>query len=263
MADTKISALTAISGGLASGDKFAVADASDLSASYSVTAANVKTYTNNAPVFAAGSASAATWPVLTSGTVMTTAEDGAWELDANCLYMTTDASNRGYVPIRHFIRCDSTHTLTNTTSEQALFNSPSNGRLTLETGTYRFKGLFAITSMEGAGASNAAIDILGAGTATCAAWLFHGAGEDDPLATPASRTGSFSVTQQSAASILTGVAGSVMGFHMHGTFEVTGAGTIIPSITLVVGAAAVVAIGSFMWFERIGSTSVVSLGQWD
>jgi hypothetical protein len=45
MADTKISALTGIAGGtLADGDKLAVADASDLTASYSATMANVKTY---------------------------------------------------------------------------------------------------------------------------------------------------------------------------------------------------------------------------
>lgn len=45
MADTKISALTGVSGGtLADGDKVAIADASDLSQSYSATMANVASY---------------------------------------------------------------------------------------------------------------------------------------------------------------------------------------------------------------------------
>ena len=45
MADVKISAMTGIAGGtLASGDKVAVADASDLAVAYSATIANIKTY---------------------------------------------------------------------------------------------------------------------------------------------------------------------------------------------------------------------------
>jgi hypothetical protein len=47
MADTKISALTGITGGLlADGDEFPVADASDLTATFAATAANIKSYVN-------------------------------------------------------------------------------------------------------------------------------------------------------------------------------------------------------------------------
>jgi hypothetical protein len=39
---------------------------------------------------------------------------------------------------------------------------------------------------------------------------------------------------------------------------------MIPSITIVTAVAnQILAIGSYMMFERIGSTSVVSVGQWD
>jgi hypothetical protein len=264
VADTKISALTGISGGtLAAGDEFAVADASDLTASYAATAANIKTFVNTAPVWAAGSASAGTWPVFTSGTVMTTAEAGAIEFDGTCFYACTDAGNRGYIPVRHFIRCDGTRTLPNDTNENAIFNSPTNGRITLEPGCYLFEGVIYITGLS-ATSGNASIDILGAGTATCAAWLYHVFGTDNTTPTNAgTRTGSFAVTQQTAASALTAGTGTSMAFEIRGTFEVTGAGTMIPSIDLVTAAAGAVAIGSHMVFERIGSTSVVSLGQWD
>jgi len=110
---------------------------------------------------------------------------------------------------------------------------------------------------------NAAIDILGAGTATCAAWLWHAVGVDGATATAATQTGSTTVTQQSVASIVTAGTGTAMTVNLRGTFEVTGAGTIIPSLTLVTANAAVVAIGSYIKFNRIGSTSVVSVGQWD
>lgn len=264
MADTKISALTGISGGtLASGDKFPVADASDLTASYSCTAGNIKTFVNNAPVFAAGSASANSWPVFTAGTVLTTAEVGAIELDSNCFYGCTDAGNRGYIPVRHFIRRDATYTLANSGGEQKLFDSPTNGRITLETGCYLFEAMLYITSMSGT-SGNAAIDPLGGGTATCGSWLYHTFGIDNSTLTNAgNRTGSFTVTQQTAASALTAGTGTGMGVEIRGTFEVTSAGTMIPSITLVTGAAAVLAIGSYFMFERIGSTTVVSVGQWD
>jgi hypothetical protein len=265
MADTKISALTNIASGLlAAGDKFPVADASDLTASYHATAANIKTFVNTAPVYAAGSASASTWPTFTSGTLLTTAEDGAIELDADCFYGCTDAGNRGVIPIRHFIRCDSTRTLGNVGTEQAIFNSPTNGRITLETGCYLFEGMLYITSMSGTG-GNAAIDPLGAGTATCGSWLYHACGIDatNPT-TAATQTGTFSITQQTAASAVTAGTGTSVAIELRGTFEVTGAGTMIPGITLVTSiATAVVAIGSYMMFERIGSTSVVSVGQWD
>lgn len=267
MADTKVSALTNIaSGAVAAGDKFPVADVSDLTVTYHATAANIKTFCTNAPVFAAGSASAGTWPVFTSGTVLTTAEDGAWELDADCFYACTDAGNRGYVPVRHFIRADSDNNLSNSAAEQKIFSSPTNGRITVETGCYLFKGVIHVKSMEALASSNLAFDLVGAGTATCAAWLVHCVGADTNGVGSATATisGTWAVTQQTAVtSVVSGAANPDCWFRISGTFEVTGAGTMIPSVTLASAAAAVVQAGSYLTLERIGSTSVVSIGQWD
>lgn len=265
MANTKVSALTGISGGtLAASDSFPVADVSDLSVTFRATAANIKTFCTTAPVFAAGTSSAGTWPTFTSGTLLTTAEAGAIELDSSCFYGTTDAGNRGYIPVRHFIRCDSTKTLTNTTSEQQLFDSPANGRLTLETGCYRFQAILYITSMDAANATNAAIDPVGGGTAVTGSWLWHAQGIDQATPTNAqTASGSFSISQQSVASVIGGIMAGAMAVRIKGTFEVTTGGTMIPSITLATGAAAVVAVGSFFAFERMGSTSVASVGEWD
>ena len=112
--------------------------------------------------FDAGSASAGSWPQLTAGSLLTTAEVGALELDATNLYGTTDAGNRGYIGIYHFIRADGTRTLPNDTNENAIFNSPANGRITLETGVYRFQAQIFVTAMS-ATTGNALIDWLGAG----------------------------------------------------------------------------------------------------
>ncbi len=258
MADTKTSALTAV-GTPAGTDEIHVNQGGT---SKKETLAQVKTFVNTAPVFAAGTASAGTWPVLTAGTVLTTPEVGALELDATNLYGCTDAGNRGYIPIKHFIRANATRTLPNNTNENAIFNSPTNGRLTLEAGTYLFAGLISVSSMS-ATSGNALLDILGAGTAVCNDWLWHAVGADGNANTAATQTGSTTNTQQSAASILTAGTGSSMHINVKGTFTVTTAGTIIPSIDQVTAAAAVVAIGSYMTFERIGDASVVSVGQWD
>ena len=259
MADTKISALTAVTTP-AGTDELPVNQGGT---SKKETLAQVATFVTTAPVFAAGTSTANTWPKFTSGTLLTTAEAGAIELDSNNFYGCTDAGNRGYIPVRHFIRCDSNRTLPNDTNENAIFNSPTNGRLTLETGTYLFNGMLWVSSMS-ATSGNLAIDVLGAGTATVAEWLWQAWGIDQGvITTAANRTGSFTTTQQSVASVINAATGNSMGVQLEGTFTVTSAGTIIPSVTLVTAAAAVVNTGSYLIFERIGSASVVSVGQWD
>jgi hypothetical protein len=262
MADTKISNLPTDIVTLADGDKFPVADITAVTADTYATALEIKTHGNTAPVFAAGTASANTWPKLTAGTLLTTPEAGAIELDSNCLYGTTDAGNRGYIPVRHFIRNNATRTLPSDSNENAIFTSVTNGRLTLETGTYLFEIMCGITSMS-ATSGNAMLDIRGAGTATINDWLYAVIGKDGTLVSVAAVLGTMPVIESTPASMFTAGTGTEMWFIGKGTFTVTVAGTLIPSIDQVTGAAAVVAIGSYFSCERIGDTSVVSVGQWD
>lgn len=258
MADTKISVATN-NGTVASSDEFATNKAG---ASNRTPASAVKTFVNTAPAWAAGSATAASWPTLGSGTVLTTAEAGAIERDANCFYGCTDAGNRGYIPVRHFIRADATRIFTSNTSSQAIFTSPANGRISLETGLYRVQGLLAFNTMSGT-IGNLLVNLLGAGTATVAAWLWRGFGADIAVGTVSALGGSWMATSTSPVSIVTGVTATELVVDINGTFEVTGAGTMIPSITMVTASASVLLIGSYLMLERMGSTTVVSIGQWD
>jgi hypothetical protein len=118
VADAKISALAAAAAALGT-HEFAVNEAG---ASKKVTSAQVKTLVNTAPAFAAGSATAGSWPTLASGTLLTTPEDGALEFDADCFYATTDAGNRGVVAVRHIIRADATRTFTSVTPARRPFS---------------------------------------------------------------------------------------------------------------------------------------------
>lgn len=200
---------------------------------------------------------------LSEGATTTTAVDGEIEMDSNTFYGTTDGGNRGYIPVRHFIRADATRTFTSNTSEQAIFTSPANGRITLETGLYKFEGLIQVASMS-ATSGNGAVDILGAGTAVVGAWSWAAVGNDAAAgAAGAAAGGSWMQAQQSAASIVTAGTGTGLSVRVRGTFEVTTAGTMIPSFTMVTAAASVLQIGSYMMFERIGGTTYTTVGQFN
>jgi hypothetical protein len=260
-AQTRITDLSAETA-LADADEFVIWDAS-ASTTDKITAANVKDYVENAPVFAAGTASAGTWPKLTSGTLMTTAEVGALELDANALYATTDAGNRGVVSVEHWIRANATRTFTSNTTQQAIFNSPTNGRLTLETGTYFFECLVSMDTMS-ATSGNGKFSLNSGGTATLAQILYQTGGRDAALDALGNTTGVAETTATVAATnVATASTATVLTFHVVGTFKVTVAGTIIPSFAQTTAAAAVVKVGSFFMCKRIGSDSLVSVGQWD
>lgn len=214
----------------------------------------------------AGTATASTGPLkLTqSGAVLlTTPEVGVIEVDADVFYGTTDAGNRGYIPVRHFIRADSARTFTSNTSPQSIFNSPTNGRITLETGLYKFELLLALTGMS---STTGNAQLLFAGDATIGAWLWMLSGIQGTATTIgvlADFDVAFIATNASAASMVTASTGTVTRAFAHGTFEVTGAGTLIPQIDMVTASAAVASLGSYFMVERLGSTSVVSVGQWD
>jgi hypothetical protein len=71
------------------------------------------------------------------------------------------------------------------------------------------------------------------------------------------------ISSSSGAPIVPATTGTAMTVLIRGSFEVTAAGTLIPSLTLTTAAACCSQIGSYLTFERIGSTTMVSVGQWD
>jgi hypothetical protein len=184
-------------------------------------------------------------------------------MDADCFYGCTDAGNRGIIPVEHFIRADATRTFTSNTAQQAIFTTPAAGALTLETGTYLFEGLIAMTSMS-ATSGNGKFSLIGAGTATLGSILWQAYGNDVAAEAAAAATGGgwHVIATQTAVNIVTAATGVATCFLVKGTFEVTAGGTIIPSFAQTTAAAAVVSIGSYFKCNRVGSTSVTSVGQW-
>jgi hypothetical protein len=202
--------------------------------------------------------------VLQPGTSMTTPTDGAFEMDADCLYFTHDLGNRGVIPNTQLIRADTTRTFTSNTSQQAIFTTPANGSITLETGCYMFEGLIAMTAMDGATGGNGKFSVIGAGTATLGSILWQSFGQDVLAEGVAGATsgGWHIIATQTAANVVATATTSAVSFLVKGTFEVTVAGTIIPSFAQTTAAAAIVSVGSYIQVNRVGSTTLTSIGQW-
>lgn len=197
-------------------------------------------------------------PILANSTTSTA---GGVGYDGTVFYKTTNTNNSGLSPAIHFIRQDANYTLTSTTSAQQIFNSSTNGRITLPVGTYRFNALLRITSMSGTN-GNAAFSL--AGTATTGTFLFSNWGYDAaPTTGPGTFNGGFAITSATATNMQTASVANMMATNITGTFEVTVTGTIIPSIALTTAASAIVTAGSYFECWAIGSTSAGFLGNWD
>lgn len=151
-------------------------------------------------------------------------------------------------------------TLTSTTSEQTIFDA-ANDTLTLPTGTYLIDGVISLSTMS-ATSGNASFRLVGAGTAVTANVLIDNIGIDGNTATIGTRTGSTQITNNSPTSAVTAGTSTSMQLRIKGCFEVTAAGTLIPSLALVTANAAVVKAGSHLRFTRVGDTGFQASEDW-
>ena len=162
-----------------------------------------------------------------------------------------------------WIQQSATYTLTSTTSPQKLFNASTNGALTLPIGTYRYEALLYINTMNAATSGNGSFGILGAGNATIASALSQAVGVDGTLGAGAAAGQSYWTGNTSNAALVTIAANASLGVSIRGTFRVSAAGTIIPTITLTTAAAAVVQPNSYFATTRISaSDTAVTYGPW-
>lgn len=170
----------------------------------------------------------------------------------------------GVVRGEYLIAQDVDFTLQNVATEQRLFGASANGRLTLPAGLYFFDAMLSLTGMS-ATSGNFAFDLLGSGSATLSAVLFHAIGIDNNNAvnSAASPTHSFSNAAQSPNSVISAGTGNAAAVSIRGTFRVTATGTMVPSATLVTAAAAVLKAGSHFRCWRAGDSGAVAVGPVD
>ena len=188
--------------------------------------------------------------------------NGQVNVDGVIRAFTNSGANEAAVPLANWVMLSTDYTLASSTSEQKAFNTTTNGALTLPTGIYRFECFLYVTTMSTT-SGNMAFDPIGAGTAIADRFGYNTVGIDN--STPLSagtQTGSGSVTQQSPASAVTAATGTGTIQRHGGMFRVSTGGTIIPSVTLVTAAAAVVKAGSWFFIEKVGESTETNLGAW-
>jgi hypothetical protein len=170
----------------------------------------------------------------------------------------------GLVPVDYVLCLAAANTLADSVSEQPLFDvGATAGALTLAAGTYWFDSLISLSGMS-ATSGNAGVNILGAGTATLAANPLYMIDGSDNAANSIGANVQFTSTAAAAAGpVVTATTGTALQLCIHGTFRVTVAGTLIPSITLATGGVTpAVAIGSYFFVRYLGASDVVTVGPW-
>ena len=184
------------------------------------------------------------------------ATTGTLEFTNPAFYLTPATSQRGVVLADQFILQQATYTLTSQTAAQKLFNSVSNGTVTLVPGTYEFDCVFSLSSMS---SSSGSFGFALGGAATFTQYWWSNANK----ATLATAAGG-QVTYNTAANtaIATATTATVAFARCGGILVVTVGGTIIPQVSLGVAAAAVVGIGSYFKIRALGDSAAVSSGNW-
>ena len=200
---------------------------------------------------------------LTAGTNMTTVDPGSVEYDGTCLYFTPFGTSRGVVPGEQLLVLGATNTLTSQTGAQPLFdNATANGRVDLAVGTYWFECAYSLTSMSGT--TQTFGFALVAGTAVIGSQGWRSLAAKAALATGSTCQTTYSTAANTS---LTPNSTSTTGHALiSGFIRITTAGTIVPSVSLGVAAAAVVGVQSYFRIFPISSINAaatnITVGNW-
>jgi hypothetical protein len=119
-----------------------------------------------------------------------------------------------------------------------------------------------MTSMSSTSGS-AKFDLKGAGSAVFGKMSMQDFGSRGTVAVggTTATSGTASAVPASAAALATAATSAALRASIHGTFEITTAGTIVPSIALDVAAAAVVNAGSYFECIYLGPAAALG-GSW-
>lgn len=192
---------------------------------------------------------------------LTTATAGAFEYDLDALYFTPFGTSRGTVPAEQYVVLNTAYTLTSQTAAQRLFNVGTNGAVAIETGTYAFECVYALSGMSTG--NSASFGFALGGTATFTQRWTSLAQKSAALATAATGQITFNTAANTA---LTGNSTTATGQAViRGTINCTAAGTVIPQVSLGAAAAASVNVGSYFRIYPISptnSTTNVTVGNW-
>jgi hypothetical protein len=198
---------------------------------------------------------------MASGTLATSALAGMIEYDGVVAYATPVASERGVIDEEQFITMQGgTFTLTSQTAAQKLFNSPTNGSVTVGgSRSYLFECEFDLSTMS---STSGSFGFALAGTATFTYLKWWSYGVKAALATAVATQSTMNANSTSNTTLVTATTNTVGWAHIHGILRVNAGGTIIPQVSLGIAAAAVVGRDSYFRLWPLGTNVVTSVGNW-
>ena len=199
---------------------------------------------------------------FTSGSLLTSIDQGSMEYDGKVLYMAAEASQRGVVNAEQFITLTANYTTpagTNNVLKQ-MFNTPSGGALTVAgSTTYFFECLFNLTTMS---ATSGTFAFGLGGTATYSSVLYMATANKTATSVQTSQNMTFGTAATATTIIGTANTTTTGQAYIKGKIVIGTGGTIVPSFALSVANAAVVQTGSFFRIVAAGSNTVTSVGNW-
>lgn len=201
-----------------------------------------------------------------SGTNLTTPAAGVLEYDGSVFYATPIASNRALTVIEHFLSLSADQTGTNVNTAQPWFPGGGATGITLAASTsYFFDGFIYLTKTAGTNARTIGIGFGGTATITSIGYDASARTEDAAAATlgtisflPIATAANTTITASSSS------ASQAVSIRVKGIVRINGAGTFIPQFTYSAapGGAPTVKANSFFRLRPMGSSTVLSVGNW-
>lgn len=199
---------------------------------------------------------------FTAGDVLSSPAAGAFEYDGVVFYSTPTASNRGLNPSVFLRIQDSNNTLTNNSSAQNVFSSPSAISLNAST-TYMFEAVYYIT--RSAGTTSHTLSTLFALSGTLSSITYTA----ETTSTTGNTLGAVSRIYGTGATATVVTAANTSATEnitvvLRGVIKTNSAGTLTPQIqySAAPGGAPTVLANSYIRLIPIGSSGTVSIGNW-
>ena len=197
-----------------------------------------------------------------AGSLLTTPLAGALEYDGTVFYSTPVANQRGLAPAEFWRVQVNNNTLTDTTSAQAVFSSPSAVSLAAST-AYEFEAVYYITRSAGTTSHTTSVLFNATSALTSIAYVADATSSTGVALTALSRIYGTATT----ALIVTGASVSAtenLVITLRGIMKTNAATTITPQFqySAAPGGAPTVLANSYFKLKPLGTSSVISVGNW-
>jgi len=202
--------------------------------------------------------------VFAAGTNMTTPSAGAFEYDGVVFYGSPQSNQRGVIAAEQFIALASNYTGTDDANAQKVFNSSTNGAVTLAASTtYMVEGVYYITRSAGTTSHTLSTLFALSGTLTSIAYTAETTSTTGNALGAVSRIYATGATATVVTAASTDATENIT-VTIRGIVRTNSAGTFTPQIqySAAPGGAPTILANSFFKLTPMGNSSVATVGNW-